>query len=134
MVLQHFGHQAVDASAHICQQHQYVGAIVSSGQRSLDRVHLATDAFNAGDELLFFLIDACHFFLAYTLGGYGTKSEAGSSIPRWRSNTTYEQRFRTRTSEYPEIFPCAGMSALEPALSPAIDDFPAAHPSIRPVI
>src|ERR1700678_2321916 len=105
MVFQHFGHQAVDASAHICQQHQYICAIVSRGERSLNRVHLATDAFNACDELLFFFIDACHFFLAYILGGYGTKSETGSSIPRWRSNTTYDQRFRTRASGYPEIFP-----------------------------
>src|ERR1700733_4659704 len=127
MVFQHFGHQAVDAAAHVCQQHQYVGAIISGGERSLDRIHLATDAFNAGDELLFFFIVGCHF-LAYTLGGYGTTIRGGDFPPRWRIKTTYEQRFRTRTSQY-RRFTCAGMSALGSALSPAIDAFLALIPA-----
>src|ERR1700733_91832 len=80
MVFQHFGHKAVDAAAYICQQHQHVSTIVPGGERSLDRVHLATNAFNAGNELLLFFIDGCHFFLAYTLGGYGKRLEARISI------------------------------------------------------
>jgi putative Mg2+ transporter-C (MgtC) family protein len=48
VVFQHFGHKAIDTAADICQQHQHVSAIVSGGERTLDRIHLATDALNAG--------------------------------------------------------------------------------------
>ena len=44
---EHLGHQAVDAAAHVGQQHQYVHAVVACGQPAFNRVHLTADALDA---------------------------------------------------------------------------------------
>jgi hypothetical protein len=43
------------------EQHQYVGAIVSGGQRAFNGIDLDADAFDASYKLLFFFVDMRHF-------------------------------------------------------------------------
>jgi hypothetical protein len=86
VVLEDLGHQAVDAAAHVGKQHENVGAVVAGGERALDGVDLAADALDAGDELLFFLVDVGHFSL-YNLGGYDTTWVARIKDSPWKYTT-----------------------------------------------
>lgn len=67
VIFEDFGHEAVDAAAHVGEEHEDVGAVGVAGERALDGVDLAANAFNASEK--FFIQMVCHR-LAYTLGGY----------------------------------------------------------------
>jgi hypothetical protein len=67
--MSNFGHEAVDSIPHIRQQYQNVRAVVAAGQRSLNGIHLSTNPFDAGNELLLFFIDVRYKCPSYTLGG-----------------------------------------------------------------
>lgn len=57
VVFENFPHQAIDAPSHIRQKHQHVCAVIPGGQRTLDGINLAANAFYACYKLLFFFID-----------------------------------------------------------------------------
>ena len=79
VIFHDFCHQAVDTAAHVRQKHQYVGAVVAGGEGTFDGVHLFTNPLDAGNELLFFLVDIGHV-LDYILWGYDTKNEYGDFV------------------------------------------------------
>jgi hypothetical protein len=47
VIFQHLGHQAVDSAAHVGQQHQNVGTVITRAQRTLDRIHLSANPLDA---------------------------------------------------------------------------------------
>ena len=68
MVLKHLGHKTVDTAPDVRKKHENVGAIVLCGERALDGVDLSANAFDAGNELLFFFINVGHNLLVYPKG------------------------------------------------------------------
>src|ERR1035441_7464312 len=97
VVFEHFGHQAVDSAAHVCQQHKDVRAIVARGQGALDGVDLATDPLDAGDEFLRFFFEMGHnltdSILDDILGGYGRNDVWGvSPAPRERLDNSMSKQ------------------------------------------
>ena len=75
VILKHLGHQTVDPTAHIRQQHKNIGAVISRGERAFDGIHLSANPFDPRYELLFLFIQFRHIFLAYTLRGYDIKHQ-----------------------------------------------------------
>ncbi len=75
VIFKHFGYEAVNAASHGCQQHQYICTMVASGQNAFDGINLSANPPDAGDELLFFLVDMRRNFLIYTIGGYHTNMD-----------------------------------------------------------
>ena len=75
MVFQHLAHQAVYAAADVGQKHKNIRAVVTIGERALDGVDLAADAFDAREQLLFFPFHASILTSAHIQGGYGIGSE-----------------------------------------------------------
>ena len=73
VIFKNLGHQAIDATAYIGEQHQDIRAVISGRQRALNRIYLPTDSSDPGNQLLFFFCKVCHFFLVYILGGYAIK-------------------------------------------------------------
>ena len=90
VILQYLGHKAVDAAAHVGQQHEYVGTIVARGQRAFDRIDLSTNPLDAGDELLFSLSISTMFSLRYKTRGQSFLSQ--------ENRNSYEHKFRIRAS------------------------------------
>ena len=68
MVLKHLGHETVDTAPHVRKKHENVGAIVLCSERAFDGVDLSANAFDAGNELLFFFIDVGHNPFVYPRG------------------------------------------------------------------
>jgi hypothetical protein len=79
VIFQHFSHQAVDATAHIGQEHEHRRAVVPGRQRALNRIHLSPDPFNPGNQLLLFFSDMGQFPY-YILWGYAIKIKAPPSV------------------------------------------------------
>ena len=75
MVFENFGHETVDPSTNVGQEHQDICTVVVRRQRTFDGVNLPTNPFNASDQFLLFFFKMRHFFLAYMLGGYDIRIE-----------------------------------------------------------
>jgi hypothetical protein len=61
MIFKDLGHQAIHSLAHIGEQHQDAGAIVSGGQRAFNGVNLPPNPFDASNQLLPFFVQFIHF-------------------------------------------------------------------------
>ena len=75
MIFKHFGHQAVNPTPHIRQQHKNIGAVISRGERAFDGIDLSANPFDTRHEFLLLFIQFRHIFLAYTIGGYNIKQQ-----------------------------------------------------------
>jgi hypothetical protein len=49
VVFEHFGHETVDATAHVRQEHENMRAVIIIGEGALDRVDLPANPLNASD-------------------------------------------------------------------------------------
>ena len=70
MILQHLGHETVDAAPDIGEQHEDVSAVLTAGERALDGVDLPANAFDARQQLCFLAVHAQILTTRYIQGGY----------------------------------------------------------------
>ena len=68
MILEHLGHKTVDTATDVRKKHENVRAIVLLGKRAFDGVYLSANAFDTGNEPLFFFVYVRHNLLVYPRG------------------------------------------------------------------
>src|ERR1700744_4776710 len=78
VILQHLGHQAVNAAAHRRQQHQHIGAVAILGHPPPHCIHLSTQPPHAVQQLDSFLANRLCFH-CHTSPGYTTSARHSST-------------------------------------------------------
>jgi hypothetical protein len=103
VIFQHLGHQAIDPSSDVCQEHQNIRAVIARRQRSLNGIHLPAYSSNAGDQFRFSLT-MCDIFACLYPRGICYKTRGDGSIFFESTRKTYEYRHFARTSRRRSIF------------------------------